>query len=679
MTPTPVPFNLPAAPPELCFDKNEFGRRTFSVDEFLHVHRNAATMETMRDNLGVYLKVLRSAMIELINEDYADFVNLASNLRGLDQQINGIQMPLQQLRADIVAVRTTLADTMADLTAGLMEKRQLRGELQAVRAVDSLEQRLFNIDALLSATDTNAGDNSEATVTNGRADVTTILERVAMEYAQVAFEAQQIEPDSVIPKDLAGPSAISSAAKVPVPNDDVADRTVRLNALHRRLLDALEVHFLQTLRATNGDGGADASSNNPERLERCLRIFCTLDECHVAETVFRKRVVAPHMQSIIAEQALQNSPQGVHGIYAQVLAFIEQYMRPLLDLTTIITKSVEGHRKDSGVAAAASPKVRGYDFLLRSFWTEVEQRLETHMSSIFAPGNPDQFYQKYESSVDFLLRVEQVLGTEPAQRAFKQSAQYRSFQTRWNLPVYFQIRFQEIGGALEMACSRPIGGSGTFTNKSPPNAQRLVVIATAGESFRRCWSTGVFLPQIFVRFWKFSLQILARTARWLEEFVALTDWPAQTEATAPRTLVDALIVCHRDVRVHLIDELPALLELVVECQRQSGHGSCRDEDDKTLLGDCLAETRRSLDERLVAIEKRVVDEIVAGSVSNIRQVNDIPRLFRKTNRDVPSKATPYVDQLLRTAVQFAGQHRSDIGEQRMTALLSMVFGQLNAQ
>lgn len=39
----------------------------------------------------MYLKVLRSAMIELINEDYADFVNLSGNLIGLDKAIVNIQ------------------------------------------------------------------------------------------------------------------------------------------------------------------------------------------------------------------------------------------------------------------------------------------------------------------------------------------------------------------------------------------------------------------------------------------------------------------------------------------------------------------------------------------------------------------------------------------------------------
>lgn len=671
----PAPFNLPAAPPELCFDKNDFGRRAFSVDEFLQSHRNAATMETMRDDLGVYLKVLRSAMIELINEDYADFVNLAANLRGLDQQIAGIQQPLQLLRADIVAVRTTLTDTMADLTAGMREKRALRNELQSERAAVSMEQRFGNIDALLpldgggaAAAAAAAGDEEAAAIDR----MTTALERVALEYAQVAFEVQQFGAATTVSDQGEATNHPTTTSSANSPADGNA-RSAQLNALHRRLLDALGAHFLHAVRACCDDAGTvSRSSGAADRLERCLRIFCTLDECHVAEEIFRKRVVAPHMHAIIAEHALQNSPQGLHGIYAQVLAFIEHRMRPLLVLTATAD-------------ATTAAKVRGYDFLLRSYWPEVEQRLETHMSSIFAPGNPDQFYHKYESSVEFLRQLERVLGPDAA--AFGRTREYRSFQTRWNLPVYFQIRFQEIGGALEQACSRPIGGPATFTSGDRPQQLRLVVIATAVESFRRCWSAGVYLPQIFVRFWKLSLQLLARTARWLDEFVALDEWPAQRSddpTAVPRTLVAALIVCHREVRASLIAELPALLELVVQQRRraQQQQQSIADNaatEAEALLGGCLAETRNALEQRLGAIEGRVVGEIVAASAPSIRQVNDIPRLFRKTNRDVPSKAAPYVDQLLRAAVQFAGQHGGDFGDERMRGLLRTVFGQLNAQ
>lgn len=61
-----------------------------------------ANLEVMRDDLGIYLKTLRSSMIEMINKDYADFVNLSSNLIGLDKAITSIQLPLGQLKEELL-------------------------------------------------------------------------------------------------------------------------------------------------------------------------------------------------------------------------------------------------------------------------------------------------------------------------------------------------------------------------------------------------------------------------------------------------------------------------------------------------------------------------------------------------------------------------------------------------
>ena len=52
----------------------------FNVDQFVVECRRRVPLETLRNDLSVYLKILQSAMIELINKDYADFVNLSTNL-----------------------------------------------------------------------------------------------------------------------------------------------------------------------------------------------------------------------------------------------------------------------------------------------------------------------------------------------------------------------------------------------------------------------------------------------------------------------------------------------------------------------------------------------------------------------------------------------------------------------
>ena len=52
----------------------------FNVDHFVVECRRRVPLETLRDDLNIYLKILQTAMIELINKDYADFVNLSTNL-----------------------------------------------------------------------------------------------------------------------------------------------------------------------------------------------------------------------------------------------------------------------------------------------------------------------------------------------------------------------------------------------------------------------------------------------------------------------------------------------------------------------------------------------------------------------------------------------------------------------
>lgn len=45
--------------------------------------RKRVQLEEMREDLEQYYRLLKTAMVELINKDYADFVNLSTNLVSL--------------------------------------------------------------------------------------------------------------------------------------------------------------------------------------------------------------------------------------------------------------------------------------------------------------------------------------------------------------------------------------------------------------------------------------------------------------------------------------------------------------------------------------------------------------------------------------------------------------------
>lgn len=61
-------------------------------------------MESVLADLQEYTRTLDSELLELINKDYADFVNLSSNLVGLDKVLNDLRKPLFSFKDEILVI-----------------------------------------------------------------------------------------------------------------------------------------------------------------------------------------------------------------------------------------------------------------------------------------------------------------------------------------------------------------------------------------------------------------------------------------------------------------------------------------------------------------------------------------------------------------------------------------------
>ncbi len=89
----------------------------------------------------------------------------------------------------------------------------------------------------------------------------------------------------------------------------------------------------------------------------------------------------------------------------------------------------------------SSSSSKEFDFLVRAFFPEVVEQLDESVGGVFSAGNPDKFFANYQTSMEFLTDFERELGSLEAVNVFRESAAYNSFTGRWNLPIYFQIRF----------------------------------------------------------------------------------------------------------------------------------------------------------------------------------------------------------------------------------------------
>lgn len=85
----------------------------------------------------------------------------------------------------------------------------------------------------------------------------------------------------------------------------------------------------------------------------------------------------------------------------------------------------------------------------------------------------------------------------------RHSPSYTSFERRWQLPVYFQLRWKEIVSTFESALASP----GAAGERSLPQS------AAAWRAIQTCWDEEVYIPELASRFWRLSLQVGQETRR----------------------------------------------------------------------------------------------------------------------------------------------------------------------
>jgi hypothetical protein len=80
--------------------RSAFTGSTFNADQYLTSRRHLG-LAGLKTELNGHLRQLKSQLVELINRDYADFVNLSTNLKGLDKVMANLQLPIRDMRSDV--------------------------------------------------------------------------------------------------------------------------------------------------------------------------------------------------------------------------------------------------------------------------------------------------------------------------------------------------------------------------------------------------------------------------------------------------------------------------------------------------------------------------------------------------------------------------------------------------
>lgn len=134
-------FGDPIESHPLWFKQSSFLDPNFDPESYISDLRTFVPFETLRSELWSHLSSLKHELIELINRDYADFVNLSTKLVDVDASVVRMRAPLTEMREKILVFRAAVEDSLVALRNGLHQ----RAEAVAAREVLELLLDTFHV------------------------------------------------------------------------------------------------------------------------------------------------------------------------------------------------------------------------------------------------------------------------------------------------------------------------------------------------------------------------------------------------------------------------------------------------------------------------------------------------------------------------------------------------------
>ncbi|KAG6333678.1 hypothetical protein ID866_5408 [Astraeus odoratus] len=543
----------------LSHDNEYLSADTFDVEQFL-LSRAHTSLPDLRTELRDYLSSLKEELVQLINDDYEDFISLSTDLRGEGARLEKIKAPLNALRQQIIVTRKSLRDIQDAVQAKLNERAKLREEKALLHLLLKISESIARLESLLLIPQTGdtpnqpeiftshiAGDTGHSSTVKTQGSRGKHLSRVATEYMQLLYHISKAEAEK-----CAYVGAIQE----------------RVDCIRTTLTSDLDHLFSATLLAVTDIGDGKVSELEKAKafseLTECLRVYDTLGLWRAAEEIIRKNVVQPFVRKTIFHGALEvpsspvapstpipsatsmssvvhvpftpytpymafpvrrptdgslsilfpdESDDALAKLYNQVLRFIERNLIRIVDIAERVSLKTGARVMGPDSTPVSTHEeleplpAQTFEIVANVVWPEVGEAIMNELGSvIFAAGKPDGFLKRHTATQSFIRALEFIAPTTQSVQAMRSHPVSTAFNRRWQLPVYFQLRWKEIVSRLEECLSV----TAISSSRDPSDSGRSIFLTAQADlvwtSISSCWSADIFIPDLAARLWKLTLQ-----------------------------------------------------------------------------------------------------------------------------------------------------------------------------
>lgn len=388
---------------------------------------------------------------------------------------------------------------------------------------------------------------------------------------------------------------------------------------------------------------------------------------------------------------LDESNDALAKLYNQILRFIERDFGRIMEIAERVSLKAGSTNSQSSIVLgnydlgdAQQASAGGFEIMTNVVWADIGRAIMDELGNVvFAPGNPNEFRKHHSTTQAFIRSLEFLAPSTHSVQNMRSHPVFTAFQRRWQLPVYFQLRWKEVITKLEETLSSRI------LDPEAPNftpGRNVFVTAQAADIFTAiasCWSAEGYIPDLAHRFWKFTLQLLSRYREWLESSLppaggspvkpasnitnektsAIANIPRSStpgltpEATTESTAADEILL--RQCATALVD-IRAMTSQVLQLWREEISIMLPDtsiEDDTA--EEVLEVALRTQLEQLSALSTSLCSQAIAilsrRCCDALSPVRSIPSQFRAmSNKRPPSEPSYFIPTILRPVRIFFG-------------------------
>ena len=506
-------------------------------------------------------------------------------------------------------------------------------------------------------------------------------------------------------------------------------------------------HLKEETDNYGNDGGGDAMNKQQkdQRSEQlllmighCLRGLALLGKGADAESAFARVAIMPIIRSKLSMGKLDEG--GSRGECAGLFFLLDGIANTVKEMYGPILRVSEG------MFAGVSSSVE-VDLVTCGVWVPVATALMADPGikmAIFSPGIATVLQANYSALDTFLSELAGNLLTPPPGASYEgeektshepaelgdfshlyykpnltassiERAQSRlyahsttvDYYKRWNLPIYYQLRFAEFTKRLDKALDivRKEGWQANVFTGEESDAKRireqlgfeLPLFLELYDSLLSMWKSNVFLRPLSHRFLRGAVQLVGRVLAFVKdgldgeiEFGGSSDvLPTisadqgegdEDESIVPPTeTIVNIPAYHWNERVEDIAVVTWELTILDTCMshdyleviantvcppdeesRQSTHdSSLRLDEIKLLASEVLLESSRGIPPLIsMSWNTLIVDNLTSQCCTPLSAVKGVAATYRMTNRPPPTQASPFVATILRPLKEFDDAYAS---------------------